>query len=1226
MDQPSRLRERHSPAHHRSSSYSVPTKRPVSPVPSCVSMKSDNSMDQPPYLGEGHSPASEGCPHQRPVSPVPSCVSMKSDSSMVQPLSFKDHAATIESPVQQMRSPSPEVSCVSMKSGWSMDQPPKLGEGHYPTPHRGPIQRPVSPVPSCVSMKSDNSIDQPPKLGDGYSPGGESCPHQRPVSPVPSYVSMKSDNSIDQPPKLGEGHSPAGQRGPIQRPVSPVPSCVSMKSDNSIDQPPKLGDGHSPGGESCPHQRPVSPVPSCVSMKSDYSMVQPPKLEDGHSPDGQSCPHQRPVSPVPSCVSMKSDNSMVQPPKLEDGHSPDGQSCPHQRPVSSVPSCVSMKSDNSMVQPPKLEDGHSPGGQSFQTDVDSCTSDHDLTMTSPDTSYHESEEEDLTENRSDFTFSEKIMQDKLKSHLRTKLQHVFKAPSNPVLLSDIYTELYITEGDMGEVNNEHEVREIEAASRGDTESTPIKCSDIFKPLPAQCKTIRTVLTKGIAGIGKTVCVQKFALDWAEGTDNQDIKYIFPLSFRELNLLKAKEFSLLGLLKHFVGEFESVPVLEAKQYEVLLIFDGLDECRLPLAFEENEKCKPATAATAASVDVLLTHLIQGHLLPSALIWITSRPAAAGRILKDCVDRVTAVRGFGDPQKKEYFRKRIRSQTLADKVITHIESLRSLHIMCHIPVFCWISAAVLERLFEEEEVSAIPKNLTQMYTHFLVVQTDTKKKYKERKETDEEMIFKLGKLAFQQLEMGNLIFYEEDLKKCDIDVKEASVYSGVCTQIFREECGLYQGKVFCFVHLSIQEFLAALYVLLSHFYSKESEGLQPGEKNSNLVSLFTAPTLSELQITAVDKALQQPNGSLDLFVRFLLGLCFSAHQPDQTILQVFLPHIRSTSSSNADVIEYIKTRIQINQSPEPSINLFHCLNELNDHSLVEEIQKYQSSRSLSKVTLTPGLWSALVFVLLTSDSSLEVFDLGKYTTRPSDKSLFRMRPVLRESRKAELASCNLTENSCGTLATVISSPNSRLRELDLSDNTIQDTGVALLSRGIEKSSCKLEKLSLSCCGIGRSGCESLLSAILRNPSHLTSIDLSHNCPEHNGMILLSTVLQNQQCRINKLMLINCSISHNSCQLLAMALSSKNSSLRYLDLSGNQIENSGVSKLSQGLKNSNCKLNSLRLSNCIVGERGCRDLASALASNPGHLEELHISHNQPGDLGSKELQALNLKELKL
>ncbi len=114
----------------------------------------------------------------------------------------------------------------------------------------------------------------------------------------------------------------------------------------------------------------------------------------------------------------------------------------------------------------------------------------------------------------------------------------------------------------------------------------------------------------------------------------------------------------------------------------------------------------------------------------------------------------------------------------------------------------------------ESGEIPKTLTQMYTRFLILQTNIKhEKDYEKKETNEDMILKLGKVAFEQLVKGNLIFYEEDLRESGIDVTEASVYSGLCTQIFREEFGLYQGKVFCFVHLSIQEHLAALYVHLS-----------------------------------------------------------------------------------------------------------------------------------------------------------------------------------------------------------------------------------------------------------------------------------------------------------------------------------------------------------------------------------------------------------------------------
>ncbi len=285
-----------------------------------------------------------------------------------------------------------------------------------------------------------------------------------------------------------------------------------------------------------------------------------------------------------------------------------------------------------------------------------------------------------------------------------------------------------------------------------------------------------------------------------------------------------------------------------------------------------------------------NLIVGNLLPSALIWITSRPAAADLVPSKCVHRVTEVRGFNDPQKEEYFRKRISDQSLADTIIAHLKSSRSLHIMCHIPVFCWISATVLEKMMSQAKSGEIPKTLTDMYTHFLIIQTSIKhEKDYEKKVKDEDMILKLGKLAFRQLVKGNLIFYEEDLSDCGIDETEASVYSGLCTQIFREELGLYQGKVFCFVHLSIQEHLAALYVLLSFLLDKRD--VLNEDLSSKHAHEFTCHTISDLHQRAVDKALQSKNGHLDLFLRFLLGLSLESNQ---TLLKYLLTHAGTSHS--------------------------------------------------------------------------------------------------------------------------------------------------------------------------------------------------------------------------------------------------------------------------------------------------------------------------------------------
>ncbi|KAJ3583687.1 hypothetical protein NHX12_015895 [Muraenolepis orangiensis] len=217
-------------------------------------------------------------------------------------------------------------------------------------------------------------------------------------------------------------------------------------------------------------------------------------------------------------------------------------------------------------------------------------------------------------------------------------------------LNDFYTELFITEGVSGEVNKEHEVRLIETASRKPAkEETPIKCEDIFKPLPGQDQPSRTIMTTGVAGIGKTILTHKFTLDWAEGKANQDIHFTLPFTFRELNLLKEKEFSLMELLHHFF--IQTKGILRYDLFQVVFILDGLDECRLPLDFQNNPIWTDVTKST--SVDILLTNLIRGDLLPSARIWITTRPAAANQIPAECVDMVTEVRGFTDPQKEEYF---------------------------------------------------------------------------------------------------------------------------------------------------------------------------------------------------------------------------------------------------------------------------------------------------------------------------------------------------------------------------------------------------------------------------------------------------------------------------------------------------------------------------------------------------------------------------------------------
>uniref|UniRef100_A0AAZ1X6E1 B30.2/SPRY domain-containing protein n=1 Tax=Oreochromis aureus TaxID=47969 RepID=A0AAZ1X6E1_OREAU len=708
----------------------------------------------------------------------------------------------------------------------------------------------------------------------------------------------------------------------------------------------------------------------------------------------------------------------------------------------------------------------------------------------------------------------KTTQRYLKSNLKKKFQCVFEGiakAGNPTLLNQIYTELYITEGGTAEVNDEHEVRQIETTFKKDRPEAIIRQEDIFKASPGRDEPIRTVLTKGVAGIGKTVLTQKYTLDWAEDKANQDIQFIFPFTFRELNVLKEEKFSLVGLVHHFFTETKEAGICSFEDFQVVFIFDGLDECRLPLDFHKTTILTDPRKST--SVDVLLINLIRGKLLPSARLWITTRPAAANQIPPDSVGLVTEVRGFTDPQKEEYFRKRFRDKKQISTIISHIKTSRSLHIMCHIPVFCWITATVLEDVLKTREGGQLPKTLTEMYIHFLVVQAKVKKvKYDGGAETDphwspesRKMMESLGKLAFDQLQKGNLIFYESDLTECGIDIRAASVYSGVFTQIFKEERGLYQDKVFCFIHLSVQEFLAALHVHLTFINS----GLNLLEKQKKPSKNSETRECAEKHFyqSAVDKTLKSPNGHLDLFLRFLL--CLSL-QTNQTVLRGLLTQTGSSSQTNQETVQYIKEKLSENLSAEKSINLFHCLNELNDRSLVEEIQQSLRSGRLSTDKLSPAQWSALVFILLSSEKDLDVFDLKKYSA--SEEALLRLLPVVKASNKALLSGCNLSLRNCEALSSVLSSQFSDLRQLDLSNNNLHDSGVKLLCVGLKDSYCTLETLSLSGCIIAEDGCACLASALSFNPSYLRELDLSYNHPGESGMKLLKARQKDSHCKLD------------------------------------------------------------------------------------------------------------------
>ncbi|XP_043091979.1 LOW QUALITY PROTEIN: NACHT, LRR and PYD domains-containing protein 3-like [Puntigrus tetrazona] len=798
---------------------------------------------------------------------------------------------------------------------------------------------------------------------------------------------------------------------------------------------------------------------------------------------------------------------------------------------------------------------------------------------------------------------------------------------NQTLLNSIYTH-YIIEGESGGVNEDHEVLNMEKTPR--IQDNPIYFNDIFKPSnETACGSknkIKTVFTKGIAGIGKTISVKKLILDWAEGKANQDVDFMFVLPFRELNLIREHQYSLHKLLLEFYPELQD---LDSKTYEeckIVFIFDGLDESRITLMFEDNEKVSDVTETS--SVGVLISNLMKGELLPSALIWITSRPAAANQIPSKYINCVTEIQGFTDAQIEEYFGKRINDENQASTIISHIRRSRSLHIMCRIPVFCWISSTVLQKLLKEDPSAEIPQTLTEMYIHFLLIQINTRNQKYTEADTEKllqfnrEMILKLAELSFNQLIKGNVLFYEEDLKESSINGTDTSVYFGICTEIFKEESVIHLRKVYSFIHLSFQEFLAAFYVVYSHLMKKR-EPLRyfMGDKHelrrcNRQRYAAMRNSLCELLISAVDKTLQTKNGKLDLFLRFLLGMSLESNLD---LLNELLTYTESSLNTIKRIPLYLKDHIKTHEhlSANKCMSLFLCLLEMNDQTLYREIQDFMKSDKRLFYQFSASHCSAIAYTLQMSEEVLDEFEMMKYRT--SEECRLRLIPAVMNCRKALLAGCCLTEQQCETLSSALRLSNSPLRELDLSNNDLRDSGVNLLSTGLKSSQCQLNMLRLVGCNLTGQCCERLASALQSSRSGLRELDLSNNDLQDSGVKLLSVGLKSSHCQLNILRFALCNLTGQCCESLASVLQSSNSHLMELDLSNNDLRDSGIKLLSNGLKSSHCKLNTLRLSGCMVTEEGCGYVSSALTSNPSHLRELDLSYNHPGDSGVKLLSDL-------
>ncbi|XP_057679293.1 NACHT, LRR and PYD domains-containing protein 12-like [Corythoichthys intestinalis] len=835
----------------------------------------------------------------------------------------------------------------------------------------------------------------------------------------------------------------------------------------------------------------------------------------------------------------------------------------------------------------------------------------------------------------DFSVNDDDQIARLKRELQDNLRRLYSFASEGTTqrwqqqpLAEVYTELDVTSGADVSPDGRHEVLQVETCA-AEAKVSILPC-DIFKNHDGKARPIRTLLTFGFAGIGKTFLIQKFVSDWANGSTNQDVDFIFPFTFSELNMEKGESFTLAKLIQTFVcGDRHMSETLnnifvnlqtsgkrdfESSRIKILFILDGLDECNFKIDLKKVRKVD-MDVRESYPLEVLLAYLIKGNLLPCARVWITTRPGAAHDIPSDLIDSRTEVRGFSDSRKLEYFRKRFPNE---ERVIEHIWKSPTIVIMCHIPIFCWLTAIVLKGTLAKGKKGELPTTLTYMYSALIGHLLENSK---ETNTTEYVCGVKaLAKLAFDHTMNQRQIFYEKDLEDSGFDYSQAAKYSGLFTEVLREVHPLRSNKkkMFQFIHLTIQEYLAALYVMMSLFHDNKNV------LNDSEWKKINQKAITEVQQSALEKA-SESEGNLDMFLRFLLGLSLPCNQE---LVGELLKAPQDCGQSKSKTVDLITERIEQN-TPEKNVNLFYCLNELKDDSLLKRIQKeLDSGRRLSWYQMSNDMWSALAFFLLTDDETRKSFHLSSYSPGPS--GLEKLLLVVKASQKSDLSLCNLDKGSCHLLASVLSSP-SNLRHLNLGLNHLSDEGVEILSKGLASQHCNLEVLNLSDCGITSKGCVSLAKALKLNPSHLQELDLSWNKLSYEGVEILSEGLDSPLYILKVLSLFDCDLDIGSCHLLATVLSSP-SNLRHLDLYSNDLSDKGVEILSKGLASQHCNLEVLNLSRCGITRKGCVSLAEALKLNPSHLQELDLRTNQLSDKGveilSKGLASKHciLKVLKL
>uniref|UniRef100_A0A493TJI1 NLR family CARD domain containing 3 n=1 Tax=Anas platyrhynchos platyrhynchos TaxID=8840 RepID=A0A493TJI1_ANAPP len=770
--------------------------------------------------------------------------------------------------------------------------------------------------------------------------------------------------------------------------------------------------------------------------------------------------------------------------------------------------------------------------------------------------------------------------------------------------------LLLVEGLTDIQQKEHDILQIETTKGLRNVSKSIPLEKLFLPLSKVSIPPRISVTVGVAGIGKSTLVKLFVSSWTKGEITRDIMLGLPLTFRELNTYE--KLSAERLIRLALPHATEPSCISAGAARVLLILDGLDEFKTPLDFSNTVVC--TDPKKEIQVDNLITNIIRGNLLQEASVWVTSRPTAASQIPGGLVDRMTEIRGFGAAEMKEFLDQMfLDNRDLSSQVLHHIKANRSLHIMCTVPSFCRISGSSIGYYLktstdQSQEMTAAPKTLSEIYSYYfkMALNSDWPEKQRETLRIEQavnnskKILGSLGRLAFYGLLKRKYVFYEQDMKTYGIDL--SLLQSSLCSRLLLKE-EVQSSTAYYFSHLTIQEFLAAIY-----YYTAAKRAI---------FDLFTENGMSWPKLgflnhfkSAVQRSLQAEDGQLDIFVRFLSGLL--SPQVNK-LLSGWLLAKDEHNSFRSQAISFLQGCLNTDYViSSRTVNTVHCLQEIQHMEIAKSVEEAMKNESLAGM-LTPVNCSVLAYLLQVSDVCVEETNLSNCLTYNVCKSLL---PQLLFCHNLRLDNNQFKDNVMELLGSVLSVKDCQIQKLSLRSNSIGPSGAKALADALKKNQVLLS-LNLQHNVIKEDGATFLAEALLTNHK-LTTLHLQKNSIGAQGARKIAEALK-RNCSLKELMLSSNSVGDNGSVALAEALK-VNHSLQSLDLQSNSISSAGVAALTAALC-SNKGLVNLNLRENSISKEGGPAIARALRTN-NTLRRLDLAANLLYDEGGKAI-ALAMKE---